>query len=254
MKKLVLVIAGAFFALLAFSQDTVNFGRNNSYDATGKKLSNQESILKIAPLSFISGYIPFYYEREIKPYLSIQAGAGLTTRNYLKGWLSDINESNNTPDEQLTWNSPAATSENNMLSRYDYMNRKASPGYYLSLQPRIYFASEGLEGGYLGISFDYFHYASKHKKIIGGPMNDAPAFSEDFFKEFENISDILVSFGNQRLYDRISLEYAIATGLRNIHSQHYAYTNHNGDYLDGVSNSRATKFSLNVAIRVGYIF
>jgi hypothetical protein len=42
-----------------------------------------KNVIKINPLLFFRGEIPIYYERALTPRLSLELGAGVTTRNYL---------------------------------------------------------------------------------------------------------------------------------------------------------------------------
>ena len=260
MKKLLLVIFVACLCTTVTAQDTVYFEKNNSY-ANGKKKTKHSAelnIIKISPLSFISGFVPVYYERELNSFLSIQVGAGITTRNYVKGWFNNIGDEEDFNQGETTWSAPGNEGNSNQLDPYDYATRKPDIGYCFSIQPRIYFESEGMDGSFIGISYDYYHYANSQKKIVPGPGNGggAPVFSGNTFKEYEKFSDISAYFGTQTLYDRIALEYSFGIGLRNIKAQQYAYTNDfvTGDYIDGVMNTKKTKLAFNLAIKVGYHF
>ena len=48
------------------------------------KKAGEDNIIKIAPLGFISGTFPVYYERAFTDYFSLQGGIGLTNRNYYR--------------------------------------------------------------------------------------------------------------------------------------------------------------------------
>ncbi len=240
----------------ATAQDTVYFSKDKaSVAGFKKKRSKEQNIIKVAPLSFISGYIPIYYEREINSFFSIQAGAGVTTRNYLKEWVNNFDLDDN-ENVKNTWNAPGNEGNSSYYSATDYTNRKSSMGYYFSVQPRIYFGNEGMEGSFLGISYDRSRYNYSSNKIVNGSIssNGDPVFSSDTFKEYETISDISANFGTQSLYDRIAVEYTVGVALRTITGRRYAYTNDNltGQYVDGYSDTKKTTPALTFSIKVGY--
>ncbi len=240
----------------ATAQDTVYFAKEKAgVNAHKYKRSKEQNIIKIAPLSFISGYIPVYFEREINSFFSIQAGLGVTTRNYLKEWVNNLDLDDN-EDVKNTWNAPGNEGNTSYYSATDYSNRKSSLGYYFSIQPRIYFGNEGMEGSFLGVSYDRSRYNATSNKIINGLVtaDGQPVFSSETFKENETISDISANFGTQSLYDRIAVEYTVGLALRTITGRRYAYTNDNltGQYVDGYSDTKKTTPALTFSIKVGY--
>ena len=129
-------------------------------------------------------------------------------------------------------------------------------GFYLSLQPRIYFSNEGLDGSFIGISYDRARYNSSSNKIVTGSATATgdPVFSADSFKEYETISDISANFGTQSLYDRIAVEYTVGVALRSIAGRRYAYTNdiYTGRFIDGYSDTKKTTPAFTVSVKVGY--
>ncbi len=251
MQKTLFSILFLGLALGVFAQDTVHFQKVIPESKKSIR-STEQNIIKISPLAFISGLVPVYYERELTPFLSIQAGAGITTHNYLKALYSTVNDDDDTGGD-VTWNQDFSGSASNYLGKYDYKNRKSGIGYYFSFQPRIYFQSEGLDGSFLGLSYDYTHYVTNQKKIIPGQSGD-PQFTGGNFSEFEKLSDISAWFGTQTLYDRISVEYSLGVGLRKIRSSHYAYSYAGNELIDGVLELNKTKVAFNLSLKVGYHF
>ncbi len=256
MKKILISMMAIAFCFNVSAQDTVYFAKKKT-TSYGKdmKRSSEANIIKFAPLSFISGYIPLYYEREITPFFSVQAGAGITTRNYLKEWANNFDFSDN-QNEKNTWNAPGNEGNGNAYSMNDYTNRQSSLGYYFSVQPRIYFENEGMEGSFIGISYDHFRYNMTSDKIKNGTSSSTgyPIFTNDSYKEFDNITDISANFGSQALYDHISLEYTVGIALRNVTGTRYAYTNdyNTGQYIDGFSTIKKTTPAFTFSIKVGY--
>ncbi len=255
MKKLILLAAIFISAGSAIAQDTVYFANPSAVKGLQKKGSKEQNIIKIAPLSFISGYIPLYFEREINSFFSLQAGAGVTTRNYLKEWVNNL-DLDDKEEVKNTWNAPGNDGNSSYYPATDYTNRKSSLGYYFSIQPRIYFGNEGMEGSFLGISYDRSRYNYSSKKIVNGSSssNGDPVFTSETFKEYETVSDISANFGTQSLYDRIAVEYTVGVALRTITGRRYAYTNDNltGQYVDGYSDTKKTTPALTFSIKVGY--
>ena len=256
MKKIILINILLMSAFFSFSQDTVYFAKNIT-NSSGKKTkrSSEKNIVKIAPLSFISGYIPLYFEREITPFFSLQLGAGITTRNYLKEWANNFDFSDN-ENVKNTWSTPGNEGNDNYYSSNDFKNRQSALGYYFSIQPRIYFENEGMDGSFIGISYDRFRYNSSSYKIINGSFgtDGNPVFSSSTFKEYENVSDVSAIFGTQSLYDHIAIEYSAGIALRNVSGRRYAYTNdrNSGQYIDGYSDSKKTTPAFTFSIKVGY--
>ena len=256
MKKTLIMAIAICITCTVMAQDTVYFAKTNS-STSGKKTkrSSEQNIIKIAPLSFLSGYIPLYFEREITPFFSLQAGAGITTRNYLKEWANNFDLSDNETAKN-TWNTPGNEGNENYYASNDFTNRSSSTGYYFSIQPRIYFENEGMNGSFIGISYDRFRYNASSYKIANGStgQDGNPVFSNDRFKEYENISDISAIFGTQTLYDHIAVEYSAGIALRNVTGRRYAYTNDNltGQYIDGYSDTKKTTPAFTFSIKVGY--
>ncbi|MFZ1527527.1 MAG: hypothetical protein WAT19_02175 [Ferruginibacter sp.] len=257
MRKIILVVFILISAQHSFAQQTVYFSKDSTQRGTKKKHRSSElNVVKIAPLTFISGYIPVYYERSITDFFSVQAGLGLTTRNYLREWANNF-EIGETKTGTNTWNGQASYDENyNSLNSFN--NRKASMGYFFSIQPRIYFESDGLEGSFLAISYDRANYKSLARKIETGNTGNAsgePVFTSAEFAEKEIISDISANFGNQTVYDRITLEYTVGIALRKVTGTKYAYTfDNSGNYIDGFTTLNRTTPAFTFALRIGYHF
>ncbi len=243
--------------LVTNAQDTVYFAKNNPSGLIKKKYkgSSETNIIKIAPVSFLSGYIPVYYERELTDYLSIQLGAGITGRNYLKGWVNNF-EFNDGSNAVTTYKDPRLNGAENFYSENDYTNRTTSIGTYFSIQPRIYFASEGLGGAFIGFSLDKYNYKSSSDRIIAGSfdMNGRPIFSNEQFSEYEKLTEFAAQFGSQTLYDRISVEYTTGFALRKRDALKYAFANSGNGYIEGSSSLKETKPAFTIGIKIGYHF
>src|ERR1700758_932187 len=60
------------------------FNNNSSQTASAHKKTKDDNIIKIAPLGFINGSFPILYERVITDFFTVQVGAGLTNKNYIR--------------------------------------------------------------------------------------------------------------------------------------------------------------------------
>lgn len=248
------LIIFSFYSPEAKAQEVIYFTKDStSKSATIKKhkRSTETNIIKIAPLSFLSGSIPFYYERSINDFLSVQVGAGVTTRNYLKEWINngEFGKSDENQDE-IKWNG-ANQYNDNMNPANDFTNRKSSIGYTVSVEPRIYFDNEGIGGSFVSIGYSLSKYKTSSRQIQTG-ISDL-MFLNTYFPEYESISDVSVNFGSQVLNDRISVEYTIGIALRNKKGERYAYTyDSNSKYIDGLASYKKTIPAFLFSFKVGY--
>ncbi len=237
------------------STTTVIIFKTNS-KKNNKKRSTENNIIKIAPLGFISGRLPISYEKRISDFFSVQLTVGPTFRNYSrnffqKSWSEgDLYENNN------------KTSQTNILPSnvkdvtdplYNFDSRKASLGYMFSLQPRLYFDNDGMEGSFVAISADFYNYSFN----IPGLVNNGAGLKHigSSKKESENIFDIMALFGWQTLYDNLSLEYTAGVGLRNITTTKYAAgEDSNGIFHEGFNKFNKNTVSVGLGFKVGYHF
>lgn len=221
---------------------------NDAPNKKSKKKSNEDNIIKIAPLGFLSGAFPLLYERRVTDFLSIQLGAGLTHHNYVRQLLSGAS------DPKITYPWPDNNSYIDLAEPiYNFDYRKAKMGYTVSVQPRIYFDNDAMEGGFMGLSFDYYKY---NFSIPGAVSKDGSvSFAGADKKESETIKDFMVHFGYQTLYDNITLEYSTAIGLRTINGTKYAaWQDNNGSFMDGLATYKQNPIAFNIGIKVGYHF
>jgi hypothetical protein len=217
--------------------------------------SGENNVIKIAPLGFLKGCIPVYYERRITDFLAIQGGVGLTTRNYIRAAIYNATSDDNTGSGfSYTWWNTTATGtvsdDDNELYNFDY--RKPKLGYFASLQPRIYFESEAPDGSFLGLSFDHYKYNFESQQLVGDGTSTRGTKT---VKEFEQMTDIMVLFGYQSVYDHITLEYTTGIGVRNIKGEKYATAmNSSGKYVDGIGSYKKTALNFELSLKVGFHF
>ena len=220
-----------------------------------KYVPEDNNVIKIAPLGFLKGCLPVYYEKKLSDLFTLQAGVGVTTRNYVRGLVYNALDNDNTDKSSAdyTWNTTSSGElygADDELYNFDY--RKAKPGYFISLQPRLYFENEAPEGTFIALSIDHYDYRFQSQMLKG---DGTSARSDKTIKEYEKMNDLMVIFGWQVLYDRLSLEYTNGIGVRNIKGQKYAtaYDGY-GKYVDGMADYKKTTINLEFSIKVGFHF
>jgi hypothetical protein len=223
--------------------------------SVNKHTAGESNIIKIAPLGFLKGSIPVYYERRITDFFTIQAGVGVTTRNYVRGLMYNALDGDNVnkDNSNYTW-SGGYTGDNYGADDglFDFTYRTAKPGYMVSLQPRIYFDSEAPDGGFLAIAFDSYKYNFESQMLKG---DGSSTRGKNTMKEYEKLNDIMALFGYQAVHDRITVEYTTGIGIRNIKGEKYATAvDGNGKYIDGIANYKKTTLNVELSIKVGFHF
>ncbi len=223
---------------------------HKQYDKNHKKPTGEENTIKIAPLGFTSGTFPVYYERIINDFLTVQAGIGATSRNYIRTAIQSVDDIAPT----YPWSDNIYTDM--VEPALDMANRKPVLGYMFSVQPRLYFESDPPDGGYLGISYDFYRYNLSIPGIINN--NGIYQYKGPEKKEHENISDFMVCFGYQDVYDRLSLDYSMGLGIRNVKGSKYYYAEDNSTtpatIIEGFAPYKQSLFNFNIGIKVGYHF
>ncbi len=228
------------------SASVIIFNQSSNTSTAKKHRSSESNIIKIAPLGLLSGTFPILYERRITDFFSIQAAGGITLKNYTRSAFAKEAEISYT----YPWNNTSYYDEASPI--YDFQYRKPKMGFMASVQPRVYFASEGLDGSFLGLSFDYYKYKFEIPALKGTSGNYSHTGAMQ--SEFENIKDYMVHFGYQSLYDRISLEYSTAIGMRNVTGSKYAATTYGGSLQEGFATYKQSILNFNFGIKVGYHF
>lgn len=230
------------------SSVTIIFNEQNKSGAKKKKGSSEMNIVKIAPLGFVSGQFPLLYERKISDVFTIEVGAGLTHRNYVRSVFADAlvkgTDANDGLIKQYPWDE---TSGQYDLAPevYNFDVRQAKMGYMYRIEPRIYFGEEAPEENYLGLQYNFARYNFS----IPGYKNGN--FTGDEKKEYENLTDYMVHFGHQWLYDHISMEWSSAIGLRQIKGSKYVVSNTG---TEGFANYNKSIINFGIGFTVGYHF
>ena len=133
---------------------------------------------------------------------------------------------------------------------------KIAPLGFISGSFPVYFESEAPDGSFLSASYDYYSYKYSIPRLVvnanGDPKNSGASKSE-----YENISDLMVHWGYQSVYDKLTLEYTTGIGLRTAKGSKYVG---NYDYStnkitdEGIATYSQTGFNFSIGLKVGYHF
>jgi hypothetical protein len=234
------------------------FNNNSTQTTSHHKKTKDDNIIKIAPLGFVSGTFPILYERVITDFFTVQVGGGLTNKDYIRAVFQNADAAGGAgtgPDVIYPWGTNSSNSDvSEALFSFTY--RKPTMGYMFTLQPRLYFDSNSPEDQFLGISYDYYRYGFSIPGIV---PDGSGSYSQtgSAKSEHENISDIMVHFGNQTVYDNLTVEYTTGIGLRNVSgTKYYANYNYSTNKVDqeGFAPYKQTLFNYEIGIKVGYHF
>ena len=217
-----------------------------------KRKSDEENIIKIAPLDFISGNVPVLYEKVINDFFTIQGGIGITSKNYIRSAFQEVNDN-------FVVNYPWID-ETQYLDVADkaltFNNRVAKTGYAFSLEPRFYFESDAPEDGYFGISYGYYKYKFAVPGIVA--LSSSEFVHKGSMKnEYENISDLSAVFGYQNVNDRLTVDYSFGIGIRNVKGVKYCYgqdLSGNSNNIEGFGKYKQSLINMSIGLKVGYHF
>lgn len=267
MKKLMILLACSL-PLIGMAQSSkktrkdstvVIIFNNNSDSEEKKKSTGEDNIIKIAPLGFINGTFPVYFERRINDFFTIQAGVGLTGRNYMRSWIRqaaniDFGSTESEYKEMdYPW-LPTSGLYDEADRTFDFTHRKAGIGFMASIQPRFYFESDAPDGAFMGLSLDYGRYNFS----IPGMVYNANIFSwehkGDTKKEYENLTDFMVYWGYQSVFDKLTVEYTTGLGYRSVKGSKYAFSSGVTPPSEGFATYKQGNFNFNIGVKVGYHF
>jgi hypothetical protein len=229
---------------------TVIIFNNGSSSIPKKSYAQGDNIIKIDPIGFVFGKIPVSYERRLSDLFSVQLSAGITSKNYLRSvWEEGSTEPGGS---NYTYKDAAPSGfEDETDGLYNFDHRTASLGYTIGLQPRVYISEEALEGSFfgLGLNMSRFNFSTPGLvKNTSGNTLTGPAKNE-----YENVKDVTVYFGWQRLYDRLSLEYSTGIGLRKVDGVKYRAGGSSGSFYESLSSySKKTGVNFEISFKLGF--
>lgn len=177
--------------------------------------------VKLNLTALFSGLYGLHYERELNQAFSIEAGLGLTGRNFVGNALRKAIELDK---DVLSQASPNFTEEfDEYDDDFDFKSRDAKIGFFVSALPRFYFGvQDGFDGAYVGLNIQYRKYVFE-----AYPLDpSAPQYSGDIkfkkgsnYSEFETNLVLAVIIGNQFLFDKAVGDMFIGLGINIIQGE-----------------------------------
>jgi hypothetical protein len=180
--------------LFIFSVDLKAQGLEDFYEQRLKEkpFNPGNNIIKINPLLFFLGDIPVNYERSLNNRWSVEAGAGITRRNY----IHEFWEAASDPE-----------------GGYNLDARIAKTGYSARAGLRFYPTDAGkLQGFYFASEFLHRMYASEVMKVHPDERN---RFISETLPANRYLSDARIVIGfNDFFESKMMVDYYIGLGLR----------------------------------------
>lgn len=194
-----------------------------------KKPKVSKHIVKTAPFAFVMGYQPFFYEYRIGEAFTMQAGAGII----FKPSMYDV----------LDFAAGADCYDEDCPTYYDYKYRKIKPGLMLSLSPRFYFAGDAPEGGFIAPEIRTYFRRSTAEDVYLSEIPD---------EENYRLTDVMVHYGNQTLFPRMTVEWTVGAGIRMASGTFQKVYYEPLYYSESVKQSLGPYFRASVGLRIGF--
>lgn len=213
----------------------------------GKQRDFHGMVFKTSPTTFLFGRQSIELEKQVKDFLSLQLGLGLTFSPLVD--LSELSQEL-TPDlvaycESTQWD----------FDECDYYSdntiRTGGIGPLVSFSPRFFFESEGFEGSYIAPALRWSSSKYKVQQVAAGE-----AFLrriEERQDEFSRNLDLVVHYGSQYLFPQLTFEWFIGGGVRLNHSlRQDVGIDITGAYQNGERDFKQRNLRVEAGIRVGF--
>lgn len=208
------------------------------------------TIIKTSPISFIFGSQIIEVEKEINDWFSLQLGVGVTFKDRSK----DIDFLAEIIDEESDGNYGPYSDvwESDELDYYYDGSRQSKLGYAFTFSPRLFYSSDGCEGGYIAPTLTYKRFAFKAEDVVLG-NNYVERTGE--FTDAESVSylDFTVRYGQTNFFEKLTTESFVGLGIRSInnHRQDLGYLP--GGYLGkGFQDFTSSELRLELGVRIGF--
>ena len=230
--------------IIEFEDDSPSRSARNKKN---QKLSGM--VLKTNPISNIFGWQFIELERPLLPYLSAEIGVGVTFQPVV------------TNDYLAIYSEILATTggQENQWGEYDIFDpisdnsiRKYKAGIYGSIAGNIYYYDDVMDGNYISLKLRYSSRNNEVQRVQEGIVEQVRV-ETDWQDEYKRYTDIMIGWGYQELYSRISLGYHISAGYRLINSQRQDLGRlQDFTVVNGVYNDSSRRLRLEFGLRLGY--
>jgi hypothetical protein len=248
----------AFFALLlaqpVFAQKEKNKNKDVEIIDFGddSKVKNKQDdfhgiIIKTSPTTFIAGRQSIEIEKQVKDFLSLQIGVGVTFKSLLdfSTLQEELYPDANTFCESTLWGNY------DVCDYYlDRTIRKNRVGPLVSFSPRLFFESDGFEGFYVAPVLRWSANRYQVQKVAEGETFLTRV--ADVQDEYERNLDLVVHYGGQSLYPQLTYEWFVGAGVRLTNAlRQDVGIDGNGGHQNADRRFKESKFRMELGIRVG---
>jgi len=270
-KQLLLLAFCASFIQLIGQTDTskkvdtkvIYFG----HSFTKPTVSYNSSAIKLGILDMSYGLFGLHFEHEFGEMFGIQVGIGATGRNYSSAIFAEeygYQKSSNNFANSATIHYQADAND-----LFDYSHRTTNSGYFFSITPKIYLNAEGMEGYYLGFTYQYRQYNftasgidTTSNGIYAKDASGSAIYTDKYpIAEYENQSIFGITFGSQYLSNKTAIEFSMTGGIRNLSGVRrdvwtiYKYDS-NGNSIGSypvafTNNENTSQFYFDLSLKIG---
>ncbi len=193
--------------VIVFEDDSTST-KTTTYKGKKVKRAFPKNNIKLGLFGPAYGTVPIYYERYIKDFLTVQAGVGLTFRDFIGDYYSRLSfGGRNRTIESDNWDEVTEFDSYDDYSSYQY--RKTGFGVCFSVAPRFFVAGDAFEGFYISPSVEYAMRSLKVQNID----TDGNRLKNDWMKEKINSIYFHLNFGWQTDFDPVSLDFSFSVGF-----------------------------------------
>ncbi len=169
--------------------------------------------IKIGISAILWGRYGIAYEKELGEFFSIEAGIGVTGRNYFGNAIDDWYKTE-MGDDQRSDN--FSMSDDIRDDDYSYDGRETKLGWYATLMPRMYFSRFGFERMYMGLNLQYkiynfTAYQPTWTTTSETEMQFSP--SRPTIEEYEQNIMFGLAFGSQYLNKQFLMDWYASFGI-----------------------------------------
>jgi hypothetical protein len=175
-----------------------------------KKRIFPKNNIKIGLFGPAYGEVPFYYERYIADWFTLQGGIGITTRDFLGDIYRQITFGSKYSRSQYsnsTWTGVNEFDEYDSYNSFQY--RKSGVGVCVSVAPRFFPGGDAFDGWYLS---PVFEYAIRNYKVQNVD-EDGIRIKTNYTKEKISSIYFLLDWGWQRNFEPVILDFSFSTGF-----------------------------------------
>ncbi len=253
-----LVLAATIFSQIVIAQkpkkkdpdvQVIDFGDDKKNDDKKTGPYRRPMVLKTSPTAYIFGRQMVELEKEVNDNVSLQFGLGATFPPIWSNYASLIDE--------LTEEGGYSESQQwTIADEPDYYNdqsirRSGGVGLLASASARLFWESEGLDGMYIAPVFRYSTDRREVQKVVEG-LGTIERDINNWQAEHQKNMDIMVHYGYQTLYPKLTAEWFLGAGLRFSKNLRQDVGFNIDGSQNGERNFSEKKFKFDIGVRVGF--